>query len=492
MVKETGNLAVVGSTFTNPGEALTLNSEVSSAVVTGNKFAGRPGYVNQSSSARVIINDTPVAESKMPVIPRLKDRVTKPAKTDLYVVTESPWNPRTDTGADDTPAIQRALDAAGENGGGIVFLPGGMYPVHGNLSVPAEVELRGTYDMPHTTIAAIGTGLMLYGGRGDEKAPPALTLKARAGLRGVSLLYPEQTAEATPYPFTIQGQGADIYLVSVTGGDTYKFVDLMNYRCDNHYLESLRGDAFREGVAVGGGSTGGELRDIHLKPGRLNRNYPQEHLEAFVLGDCNHEFVFQNMVYGTLTGYRFIEQNGRGASAFLAYGAGADASPQNVVCEALGKGGADFINAGIENNTRGRVRKTMITVRPGCNGQLRFYNPFLGGKPDNAARIESGSVLVEMGNFSRFAPFEVNGGTLSLMTSYLGEDLTQGAGVIHAVRPPSPITVSGTFSPAGITRSPDTAEASVVENCNTKYEPSPIAKTYKVNPPPKAPKSKQQ
>ena len=51
--------------------------------------------------------------------------------------------------ADDTPAIQRALNAAATQGG-ICYLPSGRYRLDGTLTVPAGVTLKGSYEgVPH-------------------------------------------------------------------------------------------------------------------------------------------------------------------------------------------------------------------------------------------------------------------------------------------------------------------------------------------------------
>ncbi len=71
----------------------------------------------------------------------------------IEVVEKRPWpdtlyNVR-DFGAagddrqDDTDAIQAALDRAGENGGGVVYLPRGRYRVTATLEIPPGVTLRG-------------------------------------------------------------------------------------------------------------------------------------------------------------------------------------------------------------------------------------------------------------------------------------------------------------------------------------------------------------
>ena len=48
-----------------------------------------------------------------------------------------------DGSADDAPAIQSAIDAAGDAGGGVVWLPNGTYRLLSGLTLPAKVVLRG-------------------------------------------------------------------------------------------------------------------------------------------------------------------------------------------------------------------------------------------------------------------------------------------------------------------------------------------------------------
>ena len=50
---------------------------------------------------------------------------------------------------DDTAAIQKALDAAGRQGGNVVLLPRGEYLVRGYLHVPDDVTLQGVFRAPN-------------------------------------------------------------------------------------------------------------------------------------------------------------------------------------------------------------------------------------------------------------------------------------------------------------------------------------------------------
>ncbi|MBF0111406.1 MAG: virulence factor, partial [Desulfamplus sp.] len=51
-------------------------------------------------------------------------------KIPIFNVTDSKFGATPDDQTDDTAAIQSAIDAAGEAGGGIVFLPKGRYEIH--------------------------------------------------------------------------------------------------------------------------------------------------------------------------------------------------------------------------------------------------------------------------------------------------------------------------------------------------------------------------
>ena len=88
-----------------------------------------------------------------------------------------------DGATDNTAAFQKALDAAGKAGGGIVEAPAGRYRINGTLSVPQGVTLQGTYRVPPTRTnmqqKPDGTILQAYAGRGSEQGPPSSALRAR-------------------------------------------------------------------------------------------------------------------------------------------------------------------------------------------------------------------------------------------------------------------------------------------------------------------------
>ncbi len=81
-----------------------------------------------------------------------------------------------DAKADDTAAIQKALDAAGMQGGGRVNLPAGTYRLEGNLRIPSGVTLQGIWNTPHHEDQTWGSALFVYAGRGSAEGPAAIQL----------------------------------------------------------------------------------------------------------------------------------------------------------------------------------------------------------------------------------------------------------------------------------------------------------------------------
>lgn len=67
--------------------------------------------------------------------------------TDWINVTAPPYNAAGDGVADDTAALQLAIDTAAAAGGGVVYVPTGTYGISDSLELKPEVQLRG----PHGT-----------------------------------------------------------------------------------------------------------------------------------------------------------------------------------------------------------------------------------------------------------------------------------------------------------------------------------------------------
>ncbi len=91
--------------------------------------------------------------------------------------------------ADDSGAIQKALNEAGADGGAVV-LPPGRYRLDSGIRVPPGVTLRGSWEAPHHAEHRKGTILLAYAGKGEEPGPPLIALSPNSGVKGVTISTP--------------------------------------------------------------------------------------------------------------------------------------------------------------------------------------------------------------------------------------------------------------------------------------------------------------
>ena len=126
--------------------------------------------------------------------------VPKITRSFLYDVTKAPYNvpynlPQTGLPTvDATSAIQSALNDAGYQGGGVVYLPAGWYKISTHLTVPANVELRGCSSVPQLDHFDLSLGTTLMGYEGFNTTSPQhdtalITLNGNtSGISGIRFL----------------------------------------------------------------------------------------------------------------------------------------------------------------------------------------------------------------------------------------------------------------------------------------------------------------
>src|ERR1035438_5910785 len=106
-----------------------------------------------------------------------------------------PFGIKADGVADDTAAIQKALDTAAKSGASVI-LPPGRYLVAGNLKIPAGVSLEGVHNAPVGQGPLTGTVILTTGGRDKEDAPALFDMASGTLVRGLMVFYPEQSPTA--------------------------------------------------------------------------------------------------------------------------------------------------------------------------------------------------------------------------------------------------------------------------------------------------------
>ncbi|MFC1652228.1 glycosyl hydrolase family 28-related protein [Planctomycetota bacterium] len=410
-----GVLALTASQLQDPATQITLGPKVQGATLVGNHYAQDPPRIQSKMSPdKLKWVDHAVTLDPLLAFDGNQTQVTRPALAVLYVVTDPRWGANGEDQQDDTHALQQALDRAGKQGGGIVFIPAGNYILRGSLSVPSGVELRGIHDVPHHT-RGDGSLLHVYPGAGQD---PTITVQARGGLRGLAFNYPDQTIEdVKPYPYLIQGKGDDLYVVHVNSANAYRFLDLKSYPCHRHYVDYLSGSPLRMGIAMGGGSVQGEVRNTQFNPhywsrcdkrnpffrnspgggvsrgtGKMLWTYQKENLDAMWVGHCREELLFQNFVFGSLYGIHFVEQGGRGPEDCVIHGHGTDGSKVGVYFE-RGSGRIDLINS--ELVAMSSDDKVAIKVGPDFQATARLVNTMVWGTPSILAQVENGTLQLE-------------------------------------------------------------------------------------------------
>ncbi|MDO8631628.1 MAG: glycosyl hydrolase family 28-related protein, partial [Phycisphaerales bacterium] len=179
-----------------------------------------------------------------------------------------------DQKTDCTAAFQKALDAAGKAGGGVVNIPAGRFRVNGNLSVPAGVTLRGSsgtapfvqWDQMDNTV---GTVLLAYAGRGSNVGEPFIRLAGDAAtIAGFIVIYPEfkrTDVPPIPYPPCIASEHTNnVSVVDVNIVNPYEGIRFTN--AHRHLLRNVQGYPIWRGLYVDECYDVGRVENIHFWP----------------------------------------------------------------------------------------------------------------------------------------------------------------------------------------------------------------------------------
>lgn len=294
---------------------------------------------------------------------------------------------------DDTRAIQSALDACGRDGGGYVLLPPGQFALHGTLTIPPHVTLRGSSGAPAASGEGHGSSLHAYAGRGTENGHPAIAMLRGSGLQAMTVLYPEQTGDSiTPYPYCIGGDGEDISVTDCMLVNPYQGIDFGSKGCPRHFVSRVYGYPLRRGLFVDQCFDIGRIEHVHFWPfwrsaanPRAVRAFVQQHGEAFVFAMTDWQYVLNTFCWGYRTGYRFTE-NGLGVCNGNFLGIGADACNVCVQVDNCAAYGLLITNG--EFVAIDGPNPTPIVVGPDYSGTVQFNNCSTWGPCHQCARIE--------------------------------------------------------------------------------------------------------
>lgn len=448
-----GTLTANGSEFNNKTPQIYFGV-AGRGILTGCSFKqGR--QISNNSLYEISIDDNASLTEEVEKFPGVEYDSHTPSRLVLYNAALSPYNASVNA-YDNTDAIQRALNQASADGGGIVFLPSGKYKVRGHLTIPSNVELRGALNI-QTVPHGSGTILEAYENRGNENGASFIQLKSKAGIRGIVIDYPEQvfdgstTWKPAAYPYTIQGQGSDIYVINTNVRASYKGLDLFTYRCDNHYVDFMGGHVFNVGVKVGNNCENGKLYNLmynvivyacgneskygsftNMPNGVSNAplySYGLDYLDFMILGDCKNETLYNDFHYGSRHGIVF-ENNGNGGPTGSSMGLGIDGSARSVYVKSGVTSEFSLYNTQVVSIVGSDAADTSyFDIEDNSSMKLNFYNSDYWGQPNKG--IETGnnnSTLTLNGAFfsnpgqTSFAAS--NGGKIDIVGSNLNQNGT--------------------------------------------------------------------
>ena len=187
-------------------------------------------------------------------------------------VRQAPYSGLGDGKADDTKAFQKALDDVGAAGGGIVFVPTGIYLIATHLTVPGGTALVGVGRAPETySPKAPGSTLLALEGAGSREGTPFITLLGPdSTLEGITVFYPNQivSEKPVPYPWTVRGGGGgeNVSIINVLLTNPYQGVDFATNSTARHFVRGLYGQPLFKGIWVDQCYDIGRIQDVHFWP----------------------------------------------------------------------------------------------------------------------------------------------------------------------------------------------------------------------------------
>lgn len=449
---------VDGETFAQSGQLVATGNQfcgnvtIGSAartVYTGNTLLKGAKLVNNSlfecaiSDRSANLRSLPTFQDEWFDIP-----TTKPTRAALYVVTDAefgakPFTYGTDISkaSDCTQAIEKALNKASQEGGGIVYLPAGHYRMNGRLNIPTNVELKGASDLASVPRGQ-GAILEVLVDEGNAEGQPFITMSPQSGLRGITVNYPHQENPKSPipHPYTVRGN-ADCYIVNLALRTAYRGIDLFTNDCSRHYVDYVAGHAFRNVIRIGGNSKGGIVSNIQCNTiayacgneskygswpnsakmaeyGKYAYSQNQEQLDFLVIGDCSEEVLYNNFLYGCNQGLVFQDDGKGGAKNVKALGNAVDGAMYAIVVNGIGSS-LDLVNSQLValNHKDNIIEKSFdgrfITIGSKVKYPLSLLGSDNWGSATYYALVQGGTLRMQQAHLSESGAtntFDITGG----------------------------------------------------------------------------------
>ena len=355
-------------------------------------------------------------------------------------------------GSDITSKVRDAINSL-KSTGGIVYIPSGNYVISDHIDVYSGIEIRGTTPWFHDWIQRQGTNgnFYEYSTRISTayKNDVLFTLYSNSGINGLTIMY--DNPNLAEYPFTIRGNGSNIYITNLSLPNAWQGIDLATYKCDNHYVDMIYGQYYKVGIRVGGGSSNGIVKNSHININTLyylftlngkdsatfynHWKYLVNNQISYEVGNSNNELFFNNFVYNSKLGFNVVN----GANNFTLLSCGADA--------------VSWVSHHVSGNVKGQIVNAIMEPMAGNDKYCYRYNGsacYLAGNNVSERRYlkfgdsYSGYVNVinsiSWGNVNDSTAFEFAG----------KGDIHINGGVIHTTASPAIINRGALLSTFGL------------------------------------------
>lgn len=156
------------------------------------------------------------------------------------------------------PDLQNAVDQMAADGGGVVYIPAGVYRFKTPIVVPEGVEVRGCSSVATRGQRISNNGTIFYCYYGDDASngpddEAFITLAGKnSGVNGIQIIYPENSPKTDDIntTYTIRGKASGVYVVNTMIAASAYGVDFR--KCDNHYIEGVMTTCYDNAFYLGG------------------------------------------------------------------------------------------------------------------------------------------------------------------------------------------------------------------------------------------------
>jgi len=380
----------------------------------------------------------------------------------FFDVTKSPYNAVGDGVTDAQPGIQAAINAAQANGGGIVWIPPGVYKLASGLIITSQVIVEGagwTTPQPDNVGSPNNnTGNGTWFSISSTAFTPIRIKGFGVGLRDVAFIHQQATSTGsgwTPvdYPFTIEINYGDTALQNIFLRNATRGILIRGSQTEpgnsagRITLKHIWGQAIITGVQVDNVLDAMKIDDVHFWPfwsyspavlayqlanaccGFIFKRCDNPHLSNILISSYNIGFYFSSSPASTIGGI---------TSRFLMSNCGVDESARGIYIDGAGTSGQVsnyyFVGSnaydGIEVNAANVILQcSNIRCSVSQNNAVRVYGA------GSVVTVEN--IIVEFWNQSGigFPAFEVGPSAnlyLGHSTVYLTNSgpLTGGAGTL--------------------------------------------------------------